>query len=75
VEVKLNLNPSGTTNVKLDLTLSRPALLWLAFGTFSVETVCAREGIARHSFSEESWKLLEIFFPQGHPFMWEPDRF
>ena len=75
VDVTLNLNPSGRIDIKLELTLSRRALLWLTFGYHSVETVFAREGIARHCFDEESWQLLEVLFPQGHPFMWEPDRF
>jgi len=73
--VELELNPSGHIDTKLELAVSRRALLWLTFGTFSVDTVLSREGIARHTFDDVSLCLLEIMFPQGHPFMWEPDRF
>ncbi len=73
--IDLNLNPTGQFDTKLELAVSRGALMWLTFGTFSVGTVLAREGIARHTFDDEAFGLLEIIFPVGHPFMWEPDRF
>ncbi len=75
VDVKLDLNPSASGDLKLELELPHRAMLWLAFGYLSVETVFAREGIASRSFDENSRRLLDVLFPQGHPFMWEPDRF
>ena len=75
VDLKLIMNPSGHNDLKLELAVSRRALLFLTFGYQSVDTVLAREGIASASFDEDSRRLLEVLFPQGHPFMWEPDRF
>ena len=74
-ELMVDLNPSGPNERKLELALSRSALLRLAFGYLSVETVLATESIASRSLGDDGLRVLEVLFPKGHPFMWEPDRF
>ena len=44
-------------------------------GYLSVETVLATESIASRSLGDDGLRVLEVLFPKGHPFMWEPDRF
>jgi len=68
----LRLNPGGADRARLDLDLSLPSLLQLAFGYRPVGVVLAQEGIRLDGFSRQ---LLEVLFPQGHPFMWLTDRF
>ena len=74
----LLLNDPGQRTLELDLETSRGALLQLAFGYRSVAGVLSGENTsARGQNLPESTvqRLLDILLPQGHPFMWEPDRF
>lgn len=68
----LRLNPGGAHRARLDLDLPIQSLLQLAFGYRKVGAILAQEEIRLDGLSRQ---LLEVLFPQGHPFMWLTDRF
>jgi GNAT superfamily N-acetyltransferase len=68
----LRLNSGGAHRASLDLDLSLRSLLQLAFGYRSAGVILAQEGIRLDGSNRQ---LLEVLFPQGHPFMWLTDRF
>jgi hypothetical protein len=82
VESHLALNSSGTEMHKIDITLSRGAVLQLAFGYRPIDALLVEEyagaqrvGANPQLPGEESLTLLATLFPHRHPFMWQPDRY
>jgi len=80
-ETRILLNEGGQRAQKIDLTLSAGSILQLAFGYRSVRSVLQEESTrgdgdpAAHLPSRENIDVLEAIFPQGHPFMWQTDRY
>jgi hypothetical protein len=73
---RLVLNPEGRTGRKVDLELSQGALLQLAMGHLSVESILvAHPGASSGPVDDETLALLSTVFPVGHPFTWHTDRY
>jgi len=73
---RLQLNPEGRTGHKIDLELSEGALLQLAMGHLSIESIlAAHPGAWDGPLDDETLGLLDTVFPVGHPFMWHTDRY
>ncbi len=76
------LNPAGSRQQKIDVSLSPGGLLQLAFGYRPVRAVlldkserAAETGGAAPPPDDAALALLETIFPHGHPFMWQTDRY
>jgi hypothetical protein len=69
-------------NHKVELDVSPGGALQLAFGYRPVRSVvhedrerAAAHGVATSPLDDTSLEILDVLFPQGHPFMWQPDRY
>lgn len=81
-EARFSLGAGGSQTRKLDVSFSRGGLTQLIFGYRSVESVLVEEAVqdsgsaARPALpSAEELSLLDTLLPQGHPFMWQTDRY
>ncbi|MCH2171300.1 GNAT family N-acetyltransferase [Myxococcota bacterium] len=71
-ECELILNPRGPNDARVEIDCGPAALLPMIFGYKSARSTAFEHAL---DLDELSLQLLEILFPQGHPFMWEPDRY
>ena len=73
----MELNKEGTHTRQLEASFSAGALLQLAFGYRSVESLIQEEWTPhqRAEWKDEDLHVLETLFPLGHPFMGHPDRY
>ncbi len=81
-EARFLLNGEGERKQKLDVTLTRAAIAQLVFGYRSAQSILFElasggdddPGVPPRP-SPEDIELLDVLFPKGHPFMWQPDRY
>ena len=71
-EFALELNPKGKQRRTVELEISPGGMLQLAFGYKSAITTAHEEQIP---LDDPTSLLLDVLFPKGNPFMWEPDRY
>ncbi|MAI81080.1 MAG: hypothetical protein CL917_19220 [Deltaproteobacteria bacterium] len=74
---RLNLNHTGRQTRQLHVAFSAGALVQLAFGYRSIESVMQAEWSRpeRQGWSEDDLDLMRTLLPIGHPFMGHPDRY
>ena len=81
-EARLTFNPESRNVEKLEFSFGRGALLQLVFGYRPARALLADEeqrqlngGSGSDPADAPGAELLDVLFPHGHPFMWQPDRF
>jgi hypothetical protein len=78
-EIRLAINADARSGKKIDIELEHGAIQQMCMGYKPVRTLLlehAREtGSALPVLEDESLDILETLFPQGHPFMWQTDRY
>jgi hypothetical protein len=78
-ETRLAINPDGRVGRKIDIELAHGAIQQLCMGYKPVRALLIEHahdsGGAVPALDEASLDVLETLFPQGHPFMWQTDRY